>query len=484
MNINIESLKKSNSKIIVFGDLMLDSYIWGKTSRISPESPVPIVHIQRETENLGGAGNVIANLRGLNIHAIPIGIIGADNAGDKIASKLKDIGCTTNFLEISKDKPTTQKTRIISNNQQIVRVDNESVDVPNSSVKDNLFSSLKENINDADAVIISDYGKGICEGKLIQKIIDLCSKSEINTFIDPKGVNFEKYRNASFITPNSKEASKVLNMEIDDEKNSEKACSLISEKYKIANVLITKGSRGMTLFSEGNFSHQKTKAKEVFDVSGAGDTVLATLAASISAGLDFITSMRLSNLAAGVTVSRLGTSPVNLEELESSVINGIDNFSISKILDFPELNRKIALWKSIGEKIIFTNGCFDLLHIGHISLLELAKREGTKLVVGLNSDESIKRIKGKDRPIVNQRNRSAVLSSIEFIDAICIFDEDTPIKLIKTIAPDCLVKGADYDEKDIVGSSFVKSYGGKISRIELVKDQSSSNIIETINNFK
>lgn len=465
---------------MVIGDFMLDRYLWGKTDRISPESPVPVVHVQSETETLGGAGNVVANICGLGLSAIPIGIIGKDGSGEKLKNRLSNLGCDTDGLLTTQNRPTIEKTRVIAQNQQVVRIDYEEKEILPKELVQQIKTKINKYLKEVSVIVISDYGKGICSEEIVQFIISKVDGTGKKVVVDPKGNNYSKYKGAYCITPNKKEAFEATGIEIADTKTAGQSGKFISSEYDISNVLITRGKDGMTLIEPEDTTHLGTKAQDVFDVSGAGDTVISTLASSLAIGLDLRTAMNFANSAAGVVVSRVGTAPINLGELKNFIKSNGNSRAHNKIVDEDEMTRKVSSWKTQGYSIVFTNGCFDILHTGHISLFEQAKSYGDKLIVGLNSDDSIRRLKGENRPVLDESTRAQVLAAVEFIDLIILFDEDTPQKLIASIKPDYLVKGADYIEEEIVGGNIVKSYGGEIVRVQIVENQSTTNIVNSI----
>ena len=371
--------RNAGAKILVVGDFMLDRYLWGKTDRISPESPVPVVHVQSETESLGGAGNVVANIHGLGLEAIPVGVIGNDASGRKIKARLSDLGCSTGGLLETETRPTIEKTRVMAQNQQVVRIDYEKKDALPEDVNGQLKERLASFLDPADIIVISDYGKGACSEDLVQFVIARANDSGKKTIVDPKGKDYSKYAGAYCITPNKKEAFQASGIEIDSKSTAEQAGRYISSEFGITYTLITRGKDGMTLVAPDGVTHIGTRAQDVFDVSGAGDTVIATVASSLAVGLHMKTAMNFANAAAGIVVSRIGTAPVNLSELRSFLLSEGRSRGHNKIVDRNELDRKVSSWRTGGKSIVFTNGCFDILHTGHITLFERAKSYGDKI---------------------------------------------------------------------------------------------------------
>tara|TARA_B100001750_G_scaffold72709_1_gene58057 strand:+ start:16926 stop:18401 length:1476 start_codon:yes stop_codon:yes gene_type:complete len=466
--------------IIVIGDFMLDHYIFGTTSRTSPEAPVPIVEFKNENYSLGGAGNVVANLYELGANVIPIGIVGTDSAGLQLKKLIKGKNCdNTNLIPVN-DRYTTIKTRILSANQQIVRLDKEEIQKIPTSISNQLIKSLNYHIPKADALIISDYAKGVCSKSMTQKIIEIANSHKVPVLVDPKTSDLTCYQGSYLITPNLKEFKNIIknNQNISDKQISSLAKKLLI-KHEIDNLLITKGSEGMSLVSSKKTINISADAKEVFDVSGAGDTVIATIAFSLAHKINLENSIHLANISAGIVVSKTGTATVTKEEIieyiiekqptKQKIFNNKDDFSST-----------LSYLRSKKKKIVFTNGCFDLLHIGHISLLEQAAKLGDILIVAINSDNSVKRIKGNERPITTEQHRARILASISEIDGVILFNEDTPYELIKLIKPDVLVKGKDYKIEDVIGKDIVEKNGGSVELIDIVENVSTTAIANQI----
>ena len=461
----IKRLKNATPKILVVGDLMQDHYIYGKSERISPEAPVQVVEVQKEEDLLGGAGNVVNNLLAFGADVAVASVIGSDEAGEWIAKRLKDKGVEA--LLIKEDRPTTKKSRVIASNQQIVRIDRE-VKEPISKESEELIVAFAKEGN-FDAILLSDYAKGVVTPMLAQALVDL----QIPLFVDPKGKDYSKYRGAFCITPNKKEASEATGIEIVDEESLRKAGSLLKQDF--TNVVITLSEEGMAIF-EDTMHKIPTFAKEVYDVTGAGDTVLAALGFGVAAGLKLTEAAHFANLAAGVVVGKVGAATATLEEIEeyekSLGVRGVEE----AIKSFEEIEKIAKRLTAKGKRVVFTNGCFDILHLGHVKYLQEAKKLGDVLIVGLNSDKSVRRLKGEGRPINPQFDRAYVLASLEAVDYVVIFDEDTPYELIKRVQPDILVKGADYKDKEVVGSDIAK----KTVLIDFVEGKSTTKIVERI----
>ena len=472
---------KNNGKVLCVGDLILDHYVHGNIDRISPEAPIPVLKADDRNYNiLGGCGNVARNICSANSKCHLISIVGNDNDGLKIREIIKEIKNLTFNLIIDKNRCTTKKTRYVCENQQILRVDNE-IESPISKVLETkIIKLLKNKINDYDVIVLSDYNKGVLTDTLIKKIIKIAQHFKKILIVDPKKKDFSVYAGATFITPNFKELKSSINTFNINSKNNDdnlviKLSKKIINKFKFKAVITTRSSDGISVVTDvGSFFHLPSEAKEVFDVSGAGDTVLAYLSTSISKGKSLESSVKISNIAAGLAVGKFGTSVVSIGEVDN--IKQIKNI---KVVTNQNLSKALKDYDS--NKIIgFTNGCFDLLHTGHISYLKSAKQKCDILILGLNSDESIRKLKGKNRPIVELKDRVEILSSFPFIDKIVIFDEVTPIKLIKRIKPNIIFKGKDYKKQDVVGFRESKKWQGRVILIDFIKNKSTTNLIERI----
>ena len=468
---NLKLLSKSN--ILVFGDVMLDRYVSGSVDRVSPEAPVPVLKPIKEEIRLGGAANVALNLSSLGSKVSLIGISGKDSSSAQISNLLKENKIKNEIVK--SNLPTITKLRLLSSKQQLLRVDNEEEFTKEdwNSAKKRFDKSIALNSN--NLLIISDYGKGTLQD--IPGLIKKAKKSKKIVLVDPKGNNFSKYKGADVITPNFSEFIGEVGAVKSEREITAKAKSLI-KSLKLGALLVTRGPEGMTLFNKekGNVvrSDFPTQAQEVFDVSGAGDTVIASVAAALSTGLDMTSAVKLANVAAGIVVGKSGTATASISEIEPH-FTGED-----LVFTLKEAKKHSVMLRKNGKKIVFTNGCFDILHAGHVHYLEQAKELGEELVVGLNSDSSVKTLKGPSRPINNLQQRAKVLSSLKCVDRIVSFADETPIKLIKEIKPDVLVKGGDYKVKDVVGHKEVRSWGGEVKIIPLVPGLSTTNIIKKL----
>jgi len=449
-------------KILVVGDLMLDHYIWGSCERISPEAPVQVVKINNETYTLGGAGNVVRNLLSLGANVSVASVLGDDEAGKKIKERLAELKVKDELILTEKGRESSIKSRIMASHQQVVRIDKESVVKIN--LEDELVLKVKENLANFKAVLLSDYGKGVLSEKVCQEIINECVKLKIPVLIDPKGSDYSKYKNATLLTPNKKEAS-------------EKAIKQLKDELNLTYSIITISEEGIALYDD-KLHIFAAKAKEVFDVTGAGDTVLATLGYMLANGADIKEAIKIANLAAAVVVAKIGSATASFSEIEQLLNSSFGANFEHKLKSVEELEEILS--QKGKKKVVFTNGCFDILHAGHVKYLARARELGDLLVVGLNSDASVKRLKGEARPINSQDDRACVLSGLGFVDYVVIFDEDTPLNLITKIKPDVLVKGADYKGKEVVGSEIVK----EVRLIDFVEGKSTTGIIKRIKDAK
>ena len=472
---------KESEKILCVGDLILDHYVHGDIDRISPEAPIPILKANDRNYNiLGGCGNVARNICSANNKCHLISIVGNDDDGLRLKEIIKKIKNLTSSLIVDPVRCTTKKTRYVCENQQILRVDKEMENPISSAIELKIIKLLKKKINDCNVIVLSDYNKGVLTNNLIKKIIKIAKDYKKILIVDPKKKDFSVYAGATFITPNLKELKEATNtLGISTKSNEDslvlKLSKKIINKFDFKAVITTRSSNGISVVTDvGSFFHLPSEAKEVFDVSGAGDTVLAYLSSSISKGESLESSIKISNVAAGLAVAKFGTSVVSIDEIDN--IKQIKN---NKVITNQDISKILKDYD--GEKIIgFTNGCFDLLHTGHISYLKSAKQKCDILILGLNSDESIKKLKGKNRPIVEQKDRVEILSSFPFVDKIVVFEEVTPIKLIKKIKPNIIFKGKDYKKKDVVGFYESKKWHGRVILIDFIENKSTTNLIERI----
>ncbi len=468
-------LKEAKPKILVLGDLMIDHYLWGSCERISPEAPVQVVDIAKETTVLGGAGNVINNLKALGADVSVAGIIGDDDNGEELREMLREIDVDTQNLMIQKGRKTSKKSRVIAVSQQILRYDKESKNAIEKESVAKILDSVKKSINEYDALILSDYGKGVLTEELCQGVIALSNANGVKVLVDPKGSDFSKYRGAYLLTPNKKEAQLATGRDIDDEVSLKEALLQLKSECDLTVSLITLSEDGIAIYDE-KLKRFATVAKEVFDVTGAGDTVIASIAYALSACKNIDETAKFANLAAGVVVGKIGSATVTIDEIEEYEASLHKSSSDAHIKTFEEIDAIVKRYKSQGKRVVFTNGCFDILHVGHVKYLQIAKSFGDILIVGLNSDASVSRLKGPTRPVNVAEDRAYLLAALEAVDFVVPFEEDTPYELIKMIAPDALVKGGDYEGKTVVGTEFAR----ELKLVDFVDGKSTTKTIEKI----
>lgn len=463
--------------IVVIGDLMLDHYLWGECKRISPEAPVQVVNVTRESRSLGGAGNVINNLVSLGCRASVIGVTGDDTTAETLMQLMHDQKIDTSGIIADESRQTSIKSRVIASHQQIVRYDQESSDPVSSATEALMLAALELHIEACDIVLISDYAKGVLTPSFTQQTIELCRRHGIRVLVDPKGNDYAKYAGAWLVKPNRIETLDATGIDPDEEQTISEAGELLRSRHRISNVLITLSDKGMSLISDEEFAQFPAHAIEVFDVTGAGDTVLATLGYSLASGGTLKQSVELANAAAAVVVGKLGSATITIDEIqryqsrEQLTIN-----SQQSIVSLNSLQPILETEKRRGRKVVFTNGCFDIIHAGHIHYLCKARELGDILVIGLNSDASVRKLKGNGRPINNEQDRAFVLSGLKAVDYVVIFDEGTPYNLIRTISPHLLVKGGDYAIEEIVGREFSE----ETIVLPFIDGKSTSSTIEAI----
>lgn len=458
---------------LVVGDIILDKYISGSVERISPEAPIPVVRIEKTWHVLGGAANVACNIAGCNVDTALCGVLGKDSNAEMVLEELRDKHINFCGLEL-KERVTTTKTRVVGPNQQIVRLDEEMIDELSSDYEEILFQNIVKWLPKVKVIVISDYNKGVCTESFCKRIIQEANKHYVFVLVDPKARDWEKYSHANLVTPNFKEYCEVAGIEmINSEQEIRKNGKYIFSKYHLGGILVTRSQFGMTyLYNNLRCFSCTTKAQEVYDVSGAGDTVIAVIAAFLSAGFPLEQAIEASNFAAAISVGKKGTYVVSIGEIFNVIEEKYSDQS-SKIVSSEKLKTTVKQWREAGNKIIFTNGCFDILHKGHVSYLNTARKRGDFLIVGLNTDRSVKALKGDCRPINTQEDRALVLSSLSCVDKVVLFDEDTPYELIKMIEPDELVKGGDYAESDVIG----KEFAGQVIIIPTVEGYSTTGIV-------
>jgi D-beta-D-heptose 7-phosphate kinase/D-beta-D-heptose 1-phosphate adenosyltransferase len=466
-------------KILVIGDLMVDHYLWGSSDRISPEAPVPVVSINNESRVLGGAGNVINNLKALNAKVDVMSVLGECGVSSELKLLLNEIEIDTQYLITEPKRISSKKTRIIAAQQQVVRYDQEnSTEITETSQK-TLLSNFRKRITDYDCVLLSDYGKGVLTNELTQQLIKTAKQHSVKILVDPKGLDYAKYKGAYLLTPNKKEASEATGINITDDASLACTIKQLKEEYELDVSLITLSEQGVAIY-DGELRNHPTQTREVFDVTGAGDTVLASLGFALSCKLDIDEAVKFANLAAGVVVGKIGSATATLNEIieyESSLNKSTSDAHIKTLNEITALSEEL---KTRGKKIVFTNGCFDLLHAGHVRYLEASKNFGDVLILGLNSDRSVAALKGVGRPINAQIDRAYILAALEAVDYVVIFDDDTPYDLINAIKPHTLVKGGDYEGQDVVGQDIAQ----ELKLIQFVDGKSTTKTIEKIQQSK
>lgn len=465
--------KKPN--ILVIGDLMIDHYLWGSCDRISPEAPVQVVNVKKESSVLGGAGNVINNLVTLGSVVDVISVIGNDSVANELKSLLEKIDVPTSNLVVENNRKTSKKSRLIASQQQVLRYDMESIDDINENSHKQIIQTLEKNINKYSSIILSDYGKGVLTTNLTKEIIKIANKNSIKVLVDPKGKDYSKYKGSYTLTPNKKEAMEATNIDIKDESSLIEALKSLKTQCNLEVSLITLSEQGIAIFDD-ELTIKPTVAREVYDVTGAGDTVIASIAFALGNNLDIKDSIYFANLAAGVVVGKIGSATTTLDEIYEYEYSLHKSNSTSHIKTFDEIKTLASKLHSQGKKIVFTNGCFDILHVGHVKYLEVAKSYGDVLILGLNADSSVRKLKGPTRPINTQEDRAYILASLESVDYVVIFEEETPYELIKLIKPHVLVKGGDYEGKEVVGQDIAD----ELKLVQFVDGKSTTNTIKRI----
>ena len=465
--------KKPN--ILVIGDLMIDHYLWGSCDRISPEAPVQVVNVKKESSVLGGAGNVINNLVTLGSVVDVISVIGNDSVANELKSLLEKIDVPTSNLVVENNRKTSKKSRLIASQQQVLRYDMESIDDINENSHKQIIQTLEKNIDKYSSIILSDYGKGVLTTNLTKEIIKISNKNNIKVLVDPKGKDYSKYKGSYTLTPNKKEAMEATNIDIKDESSLIEALKSLKTQCELEVSLITLSEQGIAIFDD-ELTIKPTVAREVYDVTGAGDTVIASIAFALGNNLDIKDAIYFANLAAGVVVGKIGSATTTLDEIYEYEYSLHKSNSTSHIKTFDEIKTLASKLHSQGKKIVFTNGCFDILHVGHVKYLEVAKSYGDVLILGLNADSSVRKLKGPTRPINTQDDRAYILASLESVDYVVIFEEETPYELIKLIKPHVLVKGGDYEGKEVVGQDIAD----ELKLVQFVDGKSTTNTIKRI----
>ncbi len=456
------------ARVMCLGDVMLDHFLYGEVSRISPEAPVPVFRIVRETLMLGGAGNVARNLSALTAGSVFVAFVGDDAAGHEVAHLLAAEAGVESCLQVLPGRSTTEKSRFVAGVQQLLRADREEVEDLAGPAEAQVLAAVRGSLESCRVLTLSDYGKGLLTPHVLAEVLKLAADRGVPTIVDPKGRDYRRYRGAFLATPNRAELAEATGMPVNGDDAIVSAARHLIETCGIANLLVTRSQDGMTLVEgSGAVHHIPARAREVFDVSGAGDTVVATIAAALAAGGSLVDAARLANLAGGIVVGKVGTATASLAELHAAASAFAGGRDGGKAMSRDLARATVAAWRDQGLSVGFTNGCFDLLHPGHVSLLRQARAACDRLVVGLNSDASVGRLKGPTRPVQDEDARARVLGALSDVDAVVVFEEDTPVELIRALKPDVLVKGADYTVETVVGADIVMAAGGRVVLADL-----------------
>jgi D-beta-D-heptose 7-phosphate kinase/D-beta-D-heptose 1-phosphate adenosyltransferase len=465
------------ARVLVMGDVMLDRYVEGTVERMSPEAPIPVVRVGTERTMPGGAGNVARNIAALGAHATLVGLIGDDGAGEALRHGLAAEGVEV-MLAVEAGRPTTVKTRYLAGRQQLLRADSESSAPAAEAAAAELARLYERALAKADIVVLSDYAKGTLSDAVLRPAIERAKAAGKRIVADPKSRDAARYSGADVLTPNRQELAAAAALEGDGDEAIARAALALARRAGLGAVLVTRGEHGMTLAEAGgNVRHLPAEAREVFDVSGAGDTVVATLAAALAVGFDLLDAAALANVAAGIVVGKAGTAVVHPADLAGALHAQAVMTTEAKVVSADSAKEWVERWRASGARIGFTNGCFDLVHPGHVALLAQARAACDRLIVGLNTDESVRRLKGAGRPIQNETARAIVLASLGAVDLVVPFAEDTPLELIRALRPDVLVKGADYRLDEVVGADIVQGYGGRVLLAKIVAGHSTTGTI-------
>ena len=466
--------------VLVVGDLMLDEYLYGAVDRISPEAPVQIVSWRDQKSGLGGAANVANNLVRAGCRVFLAGVVGSDAAGEELLKSANSAGIDTADVITDRQRPTTLKTRVIAHGQQVIRIDREAREQIAANPMGALLERFRSRIRIVDGVILSDYAKGVLTPEFCATAIEAAHKERKLVLVDPKGHDFTKYRGAFLLTPNKAELGQATQLPVRNDDEIRRAALTLLSQTSCEAVLVTRSEEGMSLYTKpGTETHIPTEARGVFDITGAGDTVISMLARVLFAGHDPETAARLANIAAGIKVSKFGAAPVSIDEI-STWIHERENAGRQKLVELAQARQLVSLARSQARKVVFTNGCFDLLHAGHVQLLQKAKELGNLLIVAINDDASVRQLKGAGRPVISARDRAKIIAALEPVDYVMIFSDLTPVRLIKEVMPDVLVKGGNYSLEEVVGREEVERYGGRVALIPTTEAQSSSQMIKEI----
>jgi len=492
--------KLAGTRLLVVGDIMLDRFVAGDVERISPEAPIPVLKAVRHSQMLGGSGNVLSNLRGLGAHTTVLGVVGDDAEGRAVMALCQELGVQADQLQAIAGRKTSLKTRFLSQNQQLLRVDDETAEAVDGAHEQSLIAALRETVPQAQVVILSDYGKGVLTPAVIRAAIDLANARNIPVIVDPKGHDYSRYAGAFAVTPNRKELSEATGgMPTSSDADVVAAAQVLLEKSGIQAVVATRSQDGMTIVQKNAAPvHLRTNVLEVFDVSGAGDTVVAIIGAALAAGAPLVDAAKLGNIGGGIVVAKVGTAPIRSSELLTAIseqdaeLNAYTGHGdpLADLYDWQKAREQILRWKSRGLKVGFTNGCFDILHAGHVNYLNQARSHCDRLVLGLNHDRSVQILKGPTRPVNDELSRATVIGGLAAIDMVVLFGatqagaDNTPCDLLKVLEPDIFFKGGDYTLDQLPEAKIVKAYGGEVRIMGLTEGLSTTKTIEKINSSK
>lgn len=470
----------SSLRILVIGDLILDKYVWGEVNRTSPEAPVPIVLARSEQYVPGGAANVVSNLRAMGASVTVMGIVGKDDHGNQLIQLLTDLGAQKEEVLRDDSRPTTLKTRILAQGQQLIRIDQEKCAAIDDTMVKRLASRFHEIVGEFNGVILSDYQKGLLTPDLLKALISEARQRKVPIIADPKGVDYSKYKGVNVLTPNVKEAAEASRIPIENTESLCRAAFALVECIQSDAIAITRGRDGVSVFQPPDrVDHIPGHAREVFDITGAGDTFISYVGLGLFSGMSCVEAAQLGNYAGAIVVGKLGVASVSPQEL-LAFIKG-ETYS-AKRKTHQELTVLAKALKSQGKRVVFTNGCFDLIHIGHIKFLQQARECGDCLIVALNSDSSVRTLKGRPRPIIGENERADILAALNSVDYVTIFYDETPAALISALQPDVLVKGKNIPLKEVVGREIVESYGGKVRLLPVLHDISTAKLLDQILN--
>jgi D-beta-D-heptose 7-phosphate kinase/D-beta-D-heptose 1-phosphate adenosyltransferase len=468
------------AKVLCVGDIMLDRFVEGAVTRISPEAPIPVLGIERERTDLGGVGNVARNLCALGVSVRLCAVVGKDDTAELVRSALAALPDLQADLTIVEDRPTAIKTRFMAGGQQLLRTDHERAGPLGHEAEAALIATAAAALDGVGALVLSDYGKGVVGDTVAAALIKAARAAGVPVVCDPKGRDFAKYRGAQWLTPNRSELALGSERPTGSDDEVLAACQWVVENCGIEGILATRSEQGMTVFQAGQVTQLPTRAREVFDVAGAGDTVVAAMAAGLACGASPVEAAQLANQAAGIVVGKVGTAVAYPAEIMAATHEDVWAGGEAKVLPLAAAEDRVAGWRRQGKRVGFTNGCFDLLHPGHIALIRQSRAACDRLIVAINSDLSVRRLKGEGRPVQGEAARASVLASLEAVDMVVVFGEDTPIEAIRALKPDVLVKGADYTKETVVGATDVESWGGTVVLADLLDGHSTTRTIEKL----